>query len=85
MLYTSNSNPKQHAVKDQQVKPISVRLSAEQQERLAELSSRLGSNQAMLIRWGVEALLDYVDANDGSLTLPLSYATDSATKSGGKE
>ena len=56
------------------VKPISVRLTTDQQDRLGALAGKLGSNQAMIIRWSVDALLDYVDACDGKLTLPVSYS-----------
>lgn len=52
-------------------KPTTLRLPKEQAEALSSLAARLGVSDAAIIRWAVDALLQYAEAHGGHLVLPL--------------
>ena len=54
-------------------KPLQLRLTPMQKQKLGELAETMGLPKVQLIRWGVDALLDYVERNGGKITLPLRF------------
>jgi hypothetical protein len=67
-------------------KPLQLRLTAAQRQRLGELAEVMDLPKVTLIRWSVDALLDYVERNNGKLTLPLRFpgGEDDAEAKGAK-
>lgn len=55
-------------------KPTTLRLPREQQEALTRLAERLGVSESAVIRWAVDALLQYAEAHGGQLILPLDLS-----------
>lgn len=56
---------------------IAVRVTEQLKSRLAAAGEKTGVDEADLIRWCIEALLDYVEEN-GEITLPLIVKPKSA-------
>lgn len=55
-------------------KPTTLRLSREQQEAVTRIAERLGVSESAVIRWAVDALLQYAEAHGGQLILPLDLS-----------
>jgi hypothetical protein len=52
---------------------FTLRLTTTQQDRVKELADRFEVGEAQVIRWGVDALLRYVDRHGGQLHLPIDF------------
>jgi predicted transcriptional regulator len=52
-----------------------IRMPRDQAEKLHNLAERFGVTDAVVIRWAVEALLDYAAAHGGTIHLPLDLST----------
>ena len=52
-------------------KGITIRFEDEEMAQLEEVAARYHVSSATIIRWALKALLDYVEANDGKITLPM--------------
>lgn len=52
-----------------------IRIAADKHSRLKELSDRTGLKLTDLGRVAVDGLLDYVEAHNGKLPLPLDFST----------
>lgn len=55
-------------------KGITVRFEDEEMDRISELAKRYNVNVTTVIRWAINALYDYVQANGGKITLPLDFS-----------
>jgi hypothetical protein len=55
--------------------PIPVRLDEAQTEQVRKLSLAFGVSEAQFIRWAVAALISYVDAHGGNLSLPIDFSS----------
>lgn len=55
------------------MKNISVRFTAEEIDKIQEMSERYSVPQATVIRWGIETLLSYAARSNGKITLPISW------------
>lgn len=56
-------------------KGITVRFEDAEMEKLEELASRYHVSSATIIRWALKALAEYVEVNNGRITLPLDFST----------
>lgn len=48
-----------------------IRLPQEQAAKVRELADKLGVSDSIILRWAVDALLEYADAHGGTPHLPL--------------
>jgi len=55
------------------MKNISIRLTAEEFDQMETLAKRYRVSQANIIRWAIDALGEYVERNNGRITLPLDF------------
>lgn len=65
-------------------KPLQLRLTPAQRQRLDDLAGVMDLPKVTLIRWSVDALLDYVERNGGKLTLPLRFPGEGEEGGGDK-
>lgn len=56
-------------------KGITVRFEDHEMEKLEELATRYHVSSATVIRWALKALAEYVEVNDGKITLPLDFSS----------
>ena len=63
-------------------KPIQLRLTPSQKQKLSDLADTMGLPKVQLIRWGVDALLAYVEQNGGKITLPLRFPSEAEVEGG---
>ncbi|MDC0088134.1 hypothetical protein OAI07_01185 [Akkermansiaceae bacterium] len=54
-------------------KGITVRFSEDEMEQLDALAVSYGVSSATVIRWALKALVEYVEMNNGKITLPLDF------------
>jgi hypothetical protein len=55
-------------------KGITVRFEEDELARIEALAKKCIVNPTTVIRWGVNAILDYHEASGGKITLPLDFA-----------
>lgn len=53
---------------------MGVRLDPGQREALEKLASSTGIDASQLVRFAIKAILDYADANNGRILLPLNFS-----------
>lgn len=54
-------------------KAIGLRVTTEQIEELNKVADEIGVDTSFLIRTAIDGLLNYVEANDGKITLPMDF------------
>ena len=52
-------------------KGITIRFEDEEMAQLEEVAARYHVSAVTIIRWALKALHEYVEANDGKITLPM--------------
>ena len=57
------------------IQVTTIRLPKEQAEKVREMAERFGVSDSVILRWAVEALLDYAAAHGGTIHLPLDLST----------
>ncbi len=55
-------------------KGITVRFENHEMEQLEKLASRYKVTSAVVIRWALAALVEYVNRNNGKIALPLDFS-----------
>lgn len=59
----------------QKTRSIGLRLSEAQLNEVNQLAEKIGVESSFLIRTAIDGLLNYVEANDGKITLPIDFTT----------
>jgi hypothetical protein len=54
---------------------MGIRMNSEQHDELCRIAESMSVEPSFLIRTAVEGLLNYVEANDGKITLPIDFTS----------
>jgi len=61
-------------------KGITVRFEDHEMARLEQLGARYHVSSATVLRWALQALVEYVEINNGRIVLPLDFSNLSPPK-----
>lgn len=52
---------------------LTIRIKPEEYRELQNLTERYKVSQATVVRWAIDALNDYIEKNNGRVTLPVDF------------